>query len=138
MSPIYAALALAALMGSVVVADDHLNPAIGPAKPALYRLVQEAREWQNPILIVQDDGVEVQAKGITGNDGRRHVAVDELKALLISLPVSAWPYGRVVAQSDQGILPVPFEDYVRKMSLTRPRVALVLNELHITAELWPS
>jgi hypothetical protein len=134
----YAALALAALLGSAVVADDHLNPAIGPPNPALYRRVQDGRKWRNPIIIVQDDGVEVQAKGITGINGRKHVSVDELKALLISLPVSAWPYGRVVGQTDQHILPVPFEDYGRKMSEMRPRVALVLNELHITAELWPS
>lgn len=138
MRTIYAALTVTALVGSVVVADDHLNAAIGRPNPALYRSVQDAREWQNPILIVQDDGIDVQGKGITGINGRKHVAVDDLKALLISLPVSAWPYGRVVVQTDQGLLPWPSEDYLRKMSQTRPRVARVLKELHITAELWPS
>jgi hypothetical protein len=90
----------------------------------LYRRVQDAEKWRNPILTVQDDGVDV--------------AVDELKAVLITLPVRAWPYGRVVAQTDQSILPVPWEDYLRNMSQTRARVSQVLKELHITAELWPS
>ena len=138
MRPIYAALALAALMGSDVVADDYLNPAIGPPNQVLYRSVRDARKWRNPILIIQGDGVDVKGTGITGINGTHHVAVDDLKALLIRLPVSAWPYGRVVAQTDQGILPVPFEDYRRKMSQTRARVTRVLKELQITAELWPS
>jgi len=116
-------------------ANDQLNGAIGRPNRALYRSVHDARDWQNPIIIVQDDGVEVRARGI---DGRRHVSVDDLKGLLISLPVSAWPYGRVVAQTDQGILPVPWEDYVRRMATTRTGVAIILKDLDITAELWPS
>jgi hypothetical protein len=129
---------MTALVGSSVVADGQLNAAIGPPNPALYRRVQDAEKWRNPILTVQDDGVDVQAKGITGINGRKHVAVDELKAVLITLPVRAWPYGRVVVQTDQSILPVPWEDYLRNMSQTRARVSQVLKELHITAELWPS
>jgi hypothetical protein len=121
-----------------MAAGVQLNVAIRPPTPRLYRSVRDARDWQNPILTVQDDGIDVQAKGITDTGGRKHVAVEDLKALLVSLPVSAWPYGRVVVQSDQGILPWPAGDYVRKMSKTRQRLALILKDLHITAELWPS
>jgi hypothetical protein len=75
MRTISLALAVTALTGSVVIADDHLNAAIGRPNRGLYRSVQDARDWQNPIIIVQDDGVGVQAKGITGINGRKHVRV---------------------------------------------------------------
>lgn len=138
MRAIPGALAVTLLVTFVVAADDHLAPTIGPPNRALYRSIRGARAWQNPIIIVQDDGVDVQAKGVTGINGSKHVAVEELKALLASLPVSAWPYGRVVAQTDQGILPVPFDEYLRKMSQTRQRVAVVLKALRISVEFWPS
>jgi hypothetical protein len=134
----YVVLAVTALVGSAVIADGHLNAAIGRPSRALYRSIQDARDWQNPLIIVQDDGVDVQAKGITGINGRKHVSVEDLAALLISLPVSAWPYGRVVVQTDQGVVPSPAGDYLRKMAQTRPRVAIVLKKLRITSELWPS
>ena len=127
-----------ALVGSIGAADDQLNTAIGRPNRVLYRSIQDAREWRNPILIVQDEGVEVRAKGLVGVNGGKHASVEDLKALLISLPLNAWPYGRVVMQTDQGIVPDPADEYLRKLSQTRRRVAVVLESLGITAELWPS
>ena len=135
MKIVFTALAFAALAGSLTAADDRLNAAIGPPKVALYRSIRDYRDWRNPILTVQDDGISVTANG---SRDARHLAINDVKAFLISLPVSAWPYGRVVAQSDQGILPVPFDEYVRNMSMIRQRLAVVLRDLHIHVELWPS
>jgi hypothetical protein len=122
-------------MGSLVAADGHLNAAIGPPKLALYRSIRDARDWRNPILTVQDDGVLIRANGV---GEPTHVPIKDVKGFLISLPVSAWPYGRVVAQSNQSILPVPLQEYVRKMSPIRQRLAVVLSDLHIRVEFWPS
>jgi hypothetical protein len=138
MRAFHAATLVTALMGSLGAADDLLNAAIGRPNRALYRSIKDERDWQNPVIIVQDDGVDVQAKGITGINGRKHVPVDALKGLLMSLPVDAWPYGRVVALTDQGIFPAPLYEDVRKMALMRTRVRAVLKSLRITAEFWPA
>jgi hypothetical protein len=42
--------------------------------------------------------------------GRKTVPNTELRALLVSLPVSAWPYGRVVVASDLGLRAVNGSD----------------------------
>jgi hypothetical protein len=137
MRAFHSATIVTALIGSLAAADDHLNAAIGPPNRALYRSIR-ARDWQNPTIIVQEDGVEVQAKGITGINGRKHVPVEALKGLLISLPVDAWPYGRVVAQIDQGYFPGPRYEELRRIALTRTRVRDVLKSLRITAKFWPA
>jgi hypothetical protein len=126
-------LALAAFGGSLTAADHRLNAAIGPPNVTMYRSIRDSRDWRNPILIVQDDGVWIKANRLD-----THVAIEDVKGFLIGLPVSAWPYGRIVAQSDQGILPVPFDEYIRNMSRIRQRLAVVLRDLHIHVELWPS
>jgi hypothetical protein len=128
------ALALSVTM-SLMAADDRLNAAIGPPNAARYRAVHDARDWRNPIITVLDDGIEV-----TANRARNptHVPIEDVKQFLISLPVRAWPYGRVVAQSDQSLLPVPFDDYLRRMAENRKRLAVVLKDLDIHVEFWPS
>jgi len=127
--------ALAALTMTLTAADVRLNAAIGPPNVALYRSIHDSRDWRNPILIVQDDGVLVTA---TGAVDPTHVAIEDVKGFLIRLPVGAWPYGRVVAQSDQSILPVPWDDYLRNMSKIGQRLAIVLKDLDIRVEFWPS
>jgi hypothetical protein len=132
---VFAALGLATLTASLGVADDRLNAAIGPPKVALYRSIRDARDWRNPILTVQDDGVVITANRATDP---AHVRIEDVKEFLIKLPVGAWPYGRVVAQSDQSLLPVPFDDYIRKMSKIRQQLAVVLRDLGVHVEFWPS
>ena len=127
-------LALTGWTGSLAAVDGHLNAAIGPPKLALCRSIRDARDWRNPILTVQDDGVLIRANG-AGEP--THVAIKDVKGFLIGLPVSAWPYGRVVIQSDQHILPVPSDVYERNMSKTGQQVAIILKDLEIRAEFWP-
>jgi hypothetical protein len=122
-------------MGSLVAASGQLSAAIGAPKRAQYQSILDGKDWRNPIITIQDDGVNVRAKGIAGT---KHIPVTELKRLLISLPVSSWPYGRVIAQSDQGILPLPPDEYLRRMAEIRTQVAGILKELDITATFWPS
>ena len=112
-----------------------LNPSIGPADTRQYANVRDAQAWRNPKLVIQADGVVVQARGI---DGRKHVALVDLEQVLASLPKESWPYGRVIMQSDQSVLPVPSDQYRQKMGETRTAVAKLLKELDIKAELWAS
>jgi len=127
-------LLLVAMMfaGAILSAQsDHLNPTIGSVDPARYAKIQ-VPQWKNPILVIQSEGVELRATGVS----QRYVSTAALKRVLISLPVGAWPYGRVVAQTDQHILPVPWNEYLRKMAETRAAGAQLLRDLDVKADVW--
>ena len=78
-----------------------LNPKIPAAVHAAYKDIRDAKDWLNPKITVRAEGIEVEAVGIP--KGRKTVPVGALRDLLISLPVSSWPYGRVVLASDIGL-----------------------------------
>jgi hypothetical protein len=71
----------------------HLDPRIGAAKPRMYQSIRDGQDWRNPYLVIRPEGVEVVTKGLPTGDT---VAVGDLERTLIELPLSAWPYGRVV------------------------------------------
>jgi hypothetical protein len=61
--------------------------------PTKYPTLGNMSSWKNPYLIVRDDGI-----GLLDLSNREiHVLKpEEIPAELVSLPSSAWPYGRVV------------------------------------------
>ncbi|MFI5102252.1 MAG: hypothetical protein ACHP9V_02655 [Terriglobales bacterium] len=67
--------------------------AIPAPDPAKYPPFSNMSGWQNPYLIVREDGI-----GFLDLSNREiHVLKpEEIPAELVSLPSSAWPYGRVV------------------------------------------
>jgi hypothetical protein len=67
---------------------------IPPADPQKYAAVRDMKAWRNPYLIVRVDGVGLLD---VSNNEQQIVDPDKLSAALARLPVSAWPYGRVVA-----------------------------------------
>jgi len=115
--------------------SERLNPRIGPARPQQYRSIRVAEDWKNPYLVVGRDSIEIITRGIPG--GRRSVAPTDLRRTLIDLPVTAWPYGRVVAVQQQAIRAgdgrddKPIED---KFYAT----LAMLKTLQVTIETWPS
>ena len=66
---------------------------IPPPDPTKYPRTSNMTEWQNPYLVVRDDGI-----GIVDLSNREiHILKpEEIPAELVSLSSSAWPYGRVV------------------------------------------
>ncbi|HLG58163.1 MAG TPA: hypothetical protein VI485_22650 [Vicinamibacterales bacterium] len=108
---------------------------------AKYRAIRDAREWLNPIITIRAEGVEVGSRAIPG--GRKTVSTSELRALLVGLPVEAWPYGRVVLASDIGLRSVDAsgrldesdEQSIRQNHEVAERILRVLN---IEMEWWPS
>jgi hypothetical protein len=66
---------------------------IPPADSSKYPTLSNMKDWQNPYLVVRDDGI-----GLVDLSNREiHVLKpEEVPAELVSLPSSAWPYGRVV------------------------------------------
>jgi hypothetical protein len=87
---------------------EQLNQKIPAPDRAKYRAVRDARKWRNPIITIRAEGIEVESHTIPS--GRRTVAPEELRGLLIILPLDAWPYGRVVLASDIGLRRVDRSD----------------------------
>jgi hypothetical protein len=123
------ALALTVLSG---LDADRLDPKIGPAVPGKYEAVRDAKEWLNPYLTVCADGVRLDVVAVKHN---AVVAIPELRAALVKLPIKAWPYGRVVALQDCRIR-VPEDDDERFRRLTA--VAAELIALGVQIDRWPS
>lgn len=69
------------------------------AEPAKYERIVDMRNWRNPYLIVRADGVALLDPA---DSAEILLKPDEVLAALAYLPASAWPYGRVVAVSENG------------------------------------
>jgi hypothetical protein len=116
-------------------AGPRLDSRIGPAVPSRYRDILDAKHWRNPSIVVLHDGFTVASQSLPF---ARRVASDlELQAVLAGLPVSDWPYGRVVRAADNGIGQVDGSD---RELIRRNRAACtsVLRVLRVSAEWWPS
>jgi hypothetical protein len=63
------------------------------ADPSKYPRLSNMNTWQNPYLVVRGDGI-----GMVDLSNREihMLKPEEIPAELVSLPSSAWPYGRVV------------------------------------------
>jgi len=61
-----------------------------------YPRLQDLAQWKNPQLVVREDGI-----GLVDLENREvHILTPEqVPAELVSLPETAWPYGRVVLVS---------------------------------------
>jgi hypothetical protein len=112
-----------------------LNARISPANPRRYKSVHDAEKWQNPILVIRADGIQVISKGLRSGD--LTVASNDLRRTLIDLPVTAWPYGRVVVVQDIGIHPSDLSDGPAITNNRRVTLA-ILKTLDVTVEEWPS
>ena len=108
-----------------------LRPEIRSADPTQYKAVRDAKDWQNPFLMVGPDGVEVRARGAS-----RTVPVTALASALANLPVDAWPYGRVAAVSVPSITNNP-DDQKRDTDANMNAVLDVLESLDVEANSWP-
>jgi hypothetical protein len=126
---------LASPMQSGTVQVGRLDPRIGAAAPKRYASVRDAKDWQNPYLVIRRDGIEVIAKQLP--TGRKTVAAVELERTLVGLPVTAWPYGRVAAVQENGVRAAGGSDDVSIPDNLSAALA-TLKKLDIAANRWPS
>lgn len=112
-----------------------LSAQIGVAKPQLYKSIRDAKDWENPYLVIRRDGIEVIAKGLLS--GSQTVNAADLQRTLIELPVIAWPYGKVVGVQDIGIREPDGSDEQLINDHRRATLA-ILKILKVTVERWPS
>jgi len=73
---------------------------IPSADSAKYESIRDMKNWRNPYLIVRRDGVALYD---TADSAEIILKPDELLPALAKLPSSDWPYGRVVAATENNI-----------------------------------
>ena len=111
-----------------------LDPRIGEADQRKYESIRDASDWKNPHLTIRHDGVAVTASGLP--DDGKIIGVADLRKALVALPVASWPYGRVVAVAEIGILRGDGSD--RQLIAENLRAAIAtLTALKIRVERWP-
>lgn len=112
---------------------EKLDPKIRRANPATYRHVRDAKDWRNPFVVVIPDGVWLTCQG--AGIPRRKVQVEKLADELVALPVSAWPYGRIVALQEASVRGGEADDVRIERNLAEAR--RILEALHIKVNMWP-
>ena len=106
------------------------------AIPALtderYRTTQDLKSWRNPYLVVGPDGVSLL--DVSSHEEHR-LKMEELAEALANLPLTAWPYGRVVALQEAGAGSPSDSSRIRE---NRAKVAAALHSLEIAINYVPS
>jgi hypothetical protein len=131
---ILAAGLLAASAQTDFVQSERLNAQIGPANPRLYRAIRDGKDWKNPYLVIRRDGIEVIATGLAPSS--RSVALSALQRTLIELPVTAWPYGRVVAIAEISIVAADSSDAKPTADNLNLTIS-ILKKLQVAVLRWP-
>jgi hypothetical protein len=113
-------------------ASNSITARIRAADPEKYQGIHDGKDWRNPYLIVRAEGIEI----VGVSDGRNPLTIDAALAILEGLPASAWPYGRVVAIQDVGI--VTSENQHSHVIENRNTLNRRLGDLGLIVGLWPS
>jgi hypothetical protein len=118
------------------VADTGASPLknrIPPPDPNKYRSVRDARDWQNPYLMVQVNGID--ARPISAATEAPTMSPVDVVAYLEKLPSLAWPYGLVVAVQENGVR-APGDD--ARIKGNREELVRLLEKAGVKVDLWPS
>ena len=118
---------------SVADGASPLKNRIPPADANKYRSVRDARDWQNPYLMVQANGID--ARPISAATEAPTMSPADVVAYLEKLPSIAWPYGLVVVVSENGVR-VPGSD--ERIKRNREELVRLLEKAGIKVESWPS
>ena len=100
--------------------------------PQLYVHVQDYEHWRNPFLVVLSDGIRVHCLAPAFE---KKVPVGALHQTLLSLPLSAWPYGRIVAVQAGG--GPQTNTNVRLVEENRVQSEAILQAAGVTIDSWP-
>lgn len=104
-----------------------------PPDPNKYSDVRGARDWQNPYLMVQANGIDARPNSAPTKAAA--ISPGEVVTYLEILPSTAWPYGLVVAVQGNG-LRNPSDDAPIKKN--REELVRLLEKAGIKVDLWPS
>lgn len=107
-----------------------LKNRIPPPDPNKYRSVRDAGDWQNPYLMVRANGIVPISATETPT-----MSPADVVAYLDKLPSTAWPYGLVVAVSENGVRAPGDDGPIRR---NREELVRLLEAAGVKVELWPS
>jgi hypothetical protein len=112
--------------------EGQLDPHIPSPDPDKYKSVQDGRDWRNPYISIQGDGIHflVSRSPVEWN----LIQADELSNTLMALPLGAWPYGKVVAVVDGG---GPQSGTAESRRRNRAKAQEILESLGVTINWWP-
>ena len=108
--------------------------AIPAANSEQYRGMVDMKDWKNPYLIVREDGIGLLD---LANNEIHVLKPEDVLAALANLPPSAWPYGRVVAAQENGVVSASEEGKVR-MRKNRALLAGTLESLKVAINWVPA
>jgi hypothetical protein len=106
--------------------------AIPAADQAQVERIHDMKNWRNPYLIVRPDGVALLD---VADSAEIRLKPAELLPALAALPASNWPYGRVVAATENGKASEQEQVEIRR---NRGIVGGMLQDAHIAIKWVPS
>jgi hypothetical protein len=106
---------------------------IPPLDPNKYSSVRDARDWQNPYLMVQANGID--ARPISVATEAPTMSPMDVVAYLEKLPSMAWPYGLVVAVQENGVRARGDDARIKR---NKEELVRLLEKVGVKVDLWPS
>jgi len=95
--------------------------------PSKFPKIEDMSGWQNPYFVVRDDGIGF----VDLSNHEVHILrPEEIPAELVSLPSSAWPYGRVVLVAEAKPK-IPTEEAKAEIRKNRGLLTGTLKELDV-------
>jgi len=110
-----------------------LKNRIPPPDPNKYRSVRDARDWQNPYLMVRANGID--ARPISAATETPTMSPADVVAYLEKLPSMEWPYGLVVAVQENGVRARGDDARIKR---NKEELVRLLEKAGIKVDLWPS
>ena len=106
---------------------------IAPPDRSKYPKFENMREWKNPYFVVRDDGIGFVD---LANHEVHILTPEQIPAELVSLPSSAWPYGRVVLVTE-ATPKLPSDQAKAEVRKNRGLLAGTLKELDVEIREFP-
>jgi hypothetical protein len=106
---------------------------IPDADPAKFPKFEDLSGWQNPYFVVREDGVGLVD---LANHEVHILTPEQIPAELATLPLSAWPYGRVVLVT-QATPKNPSDQAKAELRKNRALLAGTLKELGVQIQEAP-
>jgi hypothetical protein len=95
--------------------------------PSKYPSFHDMSDWKNPYLVVREDGIGLVD---LANHEVHILKPEEIPAELVSLPSSAWPYGRVVLVAE-AVPKIPTDQAKAEVRKNRALLVGTLKELDV-------
>ena len=110
-----------------------LNPAIQAPKPERVNEIT-SRQWPNPSIEISDHVISV----IWGGRRQQYKTMqpEEVEGFMVRLPVSAWPYGRIIEVSESALHSGGNTEMNYRVR-SRTLVEAAMKRLHVTVQLGP-